>query len=455
MIDRRHFLSTMFGGFGSLAFAGLAAASPLAVRKPHFRARAKRVIFLFMDGGMSHLDTFDPKPRLRAEHGQRFPLKREATQFDSNGNVLGSPWEFVPSGQSGLPVSDLFPKVREYADELCVIRSLTSKSAVHASANFWMHTGTNMLGRPSMGSWVTYALGSPAEDLPGFVVLNSGIIPTGGVDNFKAGFLPASFEGSIFRGDPPLPNLKPHGSPEAQAKMLKLIRQQDRSLIERIGAASEVEAAVQNYELAAAMQTAVPELAQLDGESAATKSAYGLDHPNEHTRTYGRNCLLARRLIERGVRFVEITMPPVDKDTRWDAHGNLKGNHEKNAVAIDQPIAALLGDLRARGLLDDTLVVCAPEFGRTPFSQGSDGRDHNEFGFSVWMAGGGVKPGVTYGATDDYGYKAVEKPCDIHDLHATILYLLGLDHEELTFRFGGRDHRLTDVHGKALREIIV
>jgi hypothetical protein len=450
MISRRHFLSTAFGGFGALALAGLAAG------QPHFKPRARRVIFLFMDGGMSHLDTFDPKPRLRAEHGRRFPLKREATQFDSFGAVFGSPWEFVESGQAGLPISDLFPHLRTQADELCVIRSMTSKSAVHASANFWLHTGTNLLGRPSIGSWVTYALGSEAENLPGFVVLNSGVIPTGGVDNFKSGFLPASYEGSIFqRGDEPLLNLTPHGSAAAQARKLALLAAQDRGLLARIGPAPAIEAAMKNYELAAAMQTAVPELARLEGESAATKTAYGLDHANEHTRTYARNCLLARRLIERGVRFVEVTMPAVDKDNRWDAHAKIKDNHAKNALAIDQPIAALLADLRARGLLEDTLVVCASEFGRTPFSQGNDGgRDHNEFGFSLWLAGGGVKAGTTYGATDEYGYKAVEKPCDIHDLHATLLYLLGLDHEILTFRFGGRDHRLTDVHGRVLREVI-
>jgi hypothetical protein len=450
-MNRRHFLSTALGGFGALAFTGLA-----ATREPHFKARAKRVIFLFMDGGMSHLDTFDPKPRLRAEHGRGFPLKREATQFDNPGAIYGSHWDFQASGQCGHPISDLFPRIRGYADELCVIRSMTTKSAVHANANFWMHTGTNLMGRPSIGSWVTYALGSPAENLPGFVVLNSGLIPTGGVDNFKSGFLPASFEGSIFqKTDPPLQNLVAAGTADAQARKLEFIRQRDRSLIERIGPAAAVESAVMNYELAAAMQTAVPDLAGLDGETAATRSAYGLDHENEHTRSYARNCLLARRLIERGVRFVEVTMPAVDKDTRWDAHSQIKKNHTANALAVDQPIAALLADLRSRGLLDDTLVVCASEFGRTPFSQGNDGgRDHNEFGFSEWLAGGGVKAATILGATDDYGYRAVDEVCDIHDLHATILYLLGLDHELLTFRFEGRDHRLTDVHGRVLRGTI-
>ncbi len=451
--NRRHFLSTAFGGFGALAFTGIAAT---ATRGTHFRPRAKHVIVLYMDGGMSQVDTFDPKPRLRDEHGRRFPLQREPTQFDSVGATFGSPWEFAPGGHSGIPISDLFPKVREYADELCVIRSMTSKSAVHAAANFFMHTGSNLLGRPSMGSWVTYALGSPAEDLPGYVVLNSGMVPIGGLDNFRSGFLPATFEASIFgKGETPLPNLAPSGSREVQARKVALIQKQDRAWLSKIGPAPEVEAAVQNYELAALMQTAVPGLADLRGETDATKSAYGMDHANEHTRTYARNCLLARRLVERGVRFVELTMPAVDKDNRWDAHAKLKDNHEKNAIAVDQPIAALLGDLRARGLLDETLVVCTSEFGRTPFSQGRDGgRDHNEFGFSLWLAGGGVKPGFIYGATDEYGYKAVENPCDIHDLHATILYLLGLDHEILTFRFGGRDHRLTDVHGRVLRQII-
>jgi len=453
LTSRREFLTTAFGGFGALAFTGMAATS---TRRTDFKPRAKHVIVLYMDGGMSQVDTFDPKPRLRAEHGRQFPLKREPTQFDSVGATFGSPWEFAPGGQSGISISDLFPKIREYADELCVIRSMTSKSAVHAAANFWMHTGSNLLGRPSVGSWVTYALGSAAEDLPGYVVLNSGIVPIGGLDNFRSGFLPATYEASIFgKGDVPLPNLAPAGSRDVQARKLALIQKLDRAWLEKIGHAPDIEAAVQNYELAALMQTAVPGLADLRGESEAMKSAYGLDHSSEYTRIYARNCLLARRLVERGVRFVELTMPAVDKDNRWDAHSKIKQNHEKNAIAVDQPIAALLGDLRARGLLDDTLVVCTGEFGRTPFSQGNDGgRDHNEFGFSLWLAGGGIKPGTIFGGTDEYGYKAIEDPCDIHDLHATILHLLGLDHELLTFRFGGRDYRLTDVHGRVLRQIM-
>jgi hypothetical protein len=395
------------------------------------------------------MDSFDPKPRLRAEHGRPFPMKKEATQFDSNGTVFGSPWEFQPGGQCGMPISDLFPEIRKHADDLCLLRSLTSKSALHANANFLMHTGHGMRGRPSIGSWVTYGLGSEAENLPSYVVLNGGLFPIGGEDCFKSGFLPATHEASIFHGGPePLSHVKP-ASRSRQEKLLAFLKSQQPSH------AGGVEAALLNYELAARMQTAIPELADVEkGEPEWLRKAYGFDHPYEHTRSYARQCLMARRLVERGVRFVELTIPAVDKDTAWDAHGGLKENHENHARAVDQPIAALLSDLKARGLLEDTLVAFLTEFGRTPFAQGSDGRDHNEYGFSVWLAGGGTRGGAIVGETDEYGYKAVVDPYDIHDLHATMLHLLGFDHEHLTYRFGGRDHRLTDVHGNVIRQML-
>ena len=417
----------------------------------HHPAKAQNVIMLFMSGGVSHMDSFDPKPRLRAEHGKPFPIKKEATQFDSNGDTMGSPWEFSPGGQSGLPISDLFPHLRDCADELCIIRSLTSKSALHANACFMMHTGSGMLGRPSVGSWASYGLGSPSDDLPGFVVLNGGLFPIGGMDNFKSGFLPAAHEASVF--DPsnqPVPNLQPP-SGRSTERLRAWARQRDEHWQRSLGGHSAaIESAIHNYELAARMQTSVPQLADLTREPEWLKESYGLNHPNTHTRTYARQCLMARQLVEKGVRFVELTIPVVDKDEAWDAHRDLKKNHEQNALAVDQPIAALLKDLRARGLLDTTLVAFATEFGRTPFSQGSNGRDHNEFGFSVWLAGGGERGGSIYGATDEYGYKAVTNPCDIHDFHATILHAMGINHEKLTYRFGGRDHRLTDVHGRIL-----
>jgi hypothetical protein len=453
-------------GIGGLAFAALNAeaaaegnATPAAAatgggKGLHHPAKAKRVIWLYMDGGVSHIDTFDPKPRLKAEHGKKFPIKIEATQFDSNGPVMACPWEFKPRGKCGLPVSDLFPRIAERIDDIAVIRSMTNESAVHANANYWMHTGWGTMGRPSAGAWINYGLGSESANLPGFVVLNGGLIPTGGIDNYKSGFLPAAHSASVFdRNDPAVPNLTP-ANPARQGRQLDLIAALDREFSQRQGRPDAVESAIRNQELAARLQTAVPELLDLRGESPETRKLYGLDDPYEHTRTYARQCLLARRLAERGVRFVALTMPRVDGDNRWDAHGNLRKNHAEHARTVDRPIAALLADLKARGLLDDTLVVFTTEFGRTPFTQGSDGRDHNQFGFSVWLAGGGVKGGLAYGATDEYGYKATEGRMQVHDLHATMLHLLGIDHTRLTYRYGGRDFRLTDVHGHVVSDIL-
>lgn len=441
---------------GDRAFAG---SDPDPTRSSlgiaHHRPRARNVIFLYMDGGPSQVDTFDPKPLLQREHGKPFKMKKEPTQFNDNGNTLGSPWEFRRHGQSGLEVSDLFPHVGKWADHLCVIRSMTSTFSEHTNANYFLHTGLGLSGRPSMGSWVNYGLGSLNQNLPGFIVLNGGLIPPGGLDNFGSGFLPATYQGSIFRaGENPVANIHPaERIPGGQRSKLALLKQLDTSTAQRLGNPDAIDSAIKNYELAFAMQSAVPDLMDISGESEATKRLYGLDSAFAHTRTYGRQCLTARRLVERGVRFIELTCPGAGGD-RWDQHGNIKEGHAKNALAVDQPIAGLLADLNARGLLDETLVVWAGEFGRTPFSQGSDGRDHNPFGFSIWMAGGGVKGGIAYGETDEYGYKAVLNRMTIHDLHATMLHLLGVDHTRLTFRFSGRDMRLTDVHGDVPPEIL-
>jgi uncharacterized protein (DUF1501 family) len=311
-----------------------------------------------------------------------------------------------------------------------------------------------MQGRPSAGAWFHYGLGNHDKNLPGFVVLNGGLIPPGGLDNFGAGFLPASYQGSVFRaGDPPIANIRPAESADRQREKLELVKRLDQLDQRRHSSHDAVESAIANYETAFCMQTAVPELTDLVGESAATKKLYGMDAEYEHTRTFARQCLLARRLVERGVRFIELTCPHVGTD-RWDQHDNLKTGHEKNCRAVDQPIAGLLKDLKSRGLLNTTLVVWAGEFGRTPFAQGTDGRDHNPFGFTIWLAGGGVKPGIVHGETDEWGYKVVKGRVEIHDLHATMLHLCGIDHKCLTIRFGGRDMRLTDVHGELVREII-
>jgi hypothetical protein len=454
-------------GFGALAMSALtaqyapAAAPPIAPSPhlpiPHFPPRVRNVIFLYMDGGVAAMDSFDPKPLLTKEHGQPFKMKMEPTQFNNNGSTLGSPWKFSNHGQSGLPISTLFPHIATCADDLTVLRSLTSNFSEHTSANYFLHTGSGMQGRPSMGAWVGYGLGSESRNLPGFVVLNGGLIPPGGVDNFNAGFLPASYQGSIFKAArEPVANIQPlEPKPALQRNKLDLVNALDAKLIDRIGPADAVESAIANYELAFAMQAAVPDLLDLSGESQATKTLYGFDAPYDKTRIYANQCLLARRLVERGVRFVELTCPSIPPNDRWDAHNGLIKNHSENALAVDQPIAALLKDLKSRGMLNETLVVFAGEFGRTPFAQGSDGRDHNPYGYSIWLAGGGLKPGTAYGATDEYGYKVTEGKCQMHDLHATMLHLLGLDHRKTTFRWGGRDMRLTDVHGELIQGILV
>jgi hypothetical protein len=466
-VSRREMLARCAHGFGAVALAALShedsladegpagSGGPLAPRPPHFAAKARRVIFLYMDGGPSQVDTFDPKPRLDREHGKPFPARIEATQFNNVGKTLASPWKFKQHGTSGIPVSSLFPHVAGCADDLCIVRSMTSKFSEHTNANYFLHTGSGLQGRPSMGAWTTYGLGSQCQELPGFVVINGGLIPPGGLDNFASSFLPASYQGSIFRPlGVPVDNIeRSEPNAAAQQRKLALLGRLDRGFADRLGHVDAVESAIANYELAYRMQAAVPKLVDMSGESEATKKLYGLDARFEPTRIFAAECLLARRLVERGVRFIELTCPKVSGD-RWDQHGRLREGHENNALAVDQPIAALLKDMKSRGLLDSTLVVWAGEFGRTPFAQGADGRDHNPFGFTVWLAGGGVKPGFIYGATDEFGYKAIEGKMEMHDLHATMLHLLGLDHTKTTFRFSGRDMRLTDVHGNVVHALL-
>jgi len=462
-ISRRALLSRAANGFGALALGALlqpaaralGATDPLAPRPSHFRPRARNVIFLFMEGGVSQVDSFDPKPRLTRHHGEdprKAIGKLEKTQFENVGTVFKCPWEFRQHGQSGLWISDLFPHVARHADDLCVLRSMTSAFPEHTSANYFLHSGLGLQGRPSMGAWVAYGLGSSNHDLPGFVV-NGGLIPPGGVDCFGNGFLPATYQGTLVNANgAPLPNVAAiEKDPARQSAKQRLAQRLNRAGLLRAAGDDALESAIANAELAGRMQSAVPDFLDLSGESEATRQLYGCDAPYAPTRIYARECLLARRLIERGVRFVELTIPKIDGLDRWDAHSDILRNHGNNARAVDQPIAGLLSDLKARGLLDDTLVVWAGEFGRTPFAQGSDGRDHHEHAFSVWLAGGGTRGGIAFGQTDEWGYRIVENPLQMHDLHATILHLLGMDHTRLTYRFGGRDIRLTDVHGEVIQ----
>jgi len=471
-MTRREALLLTKNGFGGLALMSLMGSLGCSQVKPgniikklgpqlnlpHFAPKARSIIFLYMDGGVSQVDSFDYKPRLEKENGQNpyDKFKVEATQFNNIGTILKSPWGFNQYGECGMWVSDLFPNIATCVDDIALVRSMVSDFPEHTNANYFLHTGHGLQGRPSMGAWINYGLGSDNQDLPGYVVLDGGLIPPGGLDNFKSGFLPANYQASILKpGKTPIPNVSPgEPSKDIQKSKLDLIRQMDSSFVGKIGHEDEVEAAINNYELAYRMQTSVPELTELLGESKLTKKLYGIDSSNPHLAGYATQCLMARRLVERGVRFIELTCPRVEAD-RWDQHTGLVDGHERNAHAVDQPVAALLKDLKSRGLLETTLVVFAGEFGRTPFAQGKDGRDHNPSAFSIWLAGAGIKGGTIYGMTDEYGYRVVDKSTSIHDLHATMLHLLGVDHEHLTFRFSGRDIRLTDVHGHVIKDILV
>ncbi|MHC5025614.1 MAG: DUF1501 domain-containing protein [Planctomycetota bacterium] len=468
-LTRREMLRRTSTGFGMLAFAGLAAAPRATAARPadrraipHHVPRVKHVIFCYMSGGVSQVDSFDPKPELARLAGQPMPIKVERTQFNQNGTVMPSPFTFRRRGESGLPVSSIFPEIGSVADELAVVRSMTSDVNEHAQGNYAMHTGFPFMGHPSAGAWTSYGLGTENENLPGFVVLQSGgaVPPHGGVGLFSNGFLPGQHQATVIQADarPAIRNIGPNLADADQVRHLQVIRELDGAFARTAGDA-KVDAAIRNYEIAYRMQAEVPEVCSLDGESEATRRLYGLDAREPTKAAYARQCLLARRLVERGVRFVELScltrnIGAGGAPNPWDQHSDLRTGHAAMAHQVDQPIAGLIKDLRSRGLLDETLVVWAGEFGRTPFSQGSNGRDHNPHGFSVFLAGGGIRGGTAYGRTDDLGYHAVEGACNVYDLWATVLHLLGLDHERLTYRYAGRDVRLTDVHGRVLSGIL-
>jgi hypothetical protein len=461
--SRRNWLREVACGFGGVALAGLlaeetsaASASPLDPRPPHFPARAKRVIFLFMHGGVSHVDTFDPKPELTRRNGQPVPLPKPKFEFSPTGNLLRSPWKFQKQGQSGTEVSALFPQLAACIDDVCVIRSMNGGNQVsHGPALLALNTGSGIFNRPSLGSWALYGLGTENQDLPGFISLSPSLYH-GGAQNYGSAFLPACFQGTrIGDGSTPfrearLSNLAAGDAPALQRLQLDLLAHKNREHLARTGPDPRLEARIAAFELTFRMQMQAPRVIDLSGESPATFALYGVNE--EPTDEFARQCLLARRFVEHGVRFVQVNFSfPLHN---WDAHADLKNNHTTNARKVDRPIAGLLQDLKARGLLADTLVVWGTEFGRTPAAQGKDGREHHPHAFSMWLAGGGVRGGVVYGATDDFGYYVVENQVTIPDFHATILHLLGLDHEKLTYRHAGRDFRLTDVAGQVVKPIV-
>jgi hypothetical protein len=459
-LSRREMLRGSAAGFAGLALVGLLAdeaaaanASPLAPRSPHHPAKAKRVIFLFMHGGPSQVDTFDYKPLLARDHGKPLPFAKPRVVSSETGNLLKSPWKFNQHGQSGAWVSELFPHVATVVDELCMIRSMHGSNSRHGGALLELHTGSDTFVRPSMGSWITYGLGSENQDLPGFIT----ICPTlthGAENNYSSAFLPAAYQATPL-GNASIPAERARipfiendqTSRAAQRLELDLLRQMEAEHLAATGPDLALEGRIDSFELAFRMQAAAPRLQDISDESPATLAMYGLD--DAKTKNFGRQCLMARRFAESGVRFVQVS-----HSYKWDQHGGLRKDHASNALEVDKPIAGLIFDLKARGLLEDTLVLWGGEFGRTPTAQGDDGRDHNPHGYTMWMAGGGVKPGLQYGNTDDYGYYAVENKVHLHDLHATMLHLLGLDHTKLTYRYAGRDFRLTDVHGEVVRDIL-
>ena len=460
-LSRRQMLQNCSTGFGSVALAGLLNQAARAA-KLHHPAKAKHVIFCYMSGGVSQVDSFDPKPELEKLHGKPMPVAVQRTQFNNNGSVMASPFKFKKWGESGIPVSDMFPNIAAQVDDLAVVRSMTTPVNEHAQGNFFMHSGFPFMGHPTAGAWCTYGLGTENQNLPGYVVLQSGnaVPPHGGVALFSNGFLPGQHQGSILKADQEnaIRNVRPSDPPIAQRQRLDFANAFDREFLD-LTHDPQVEAAIENYETAFRMQAAVPELCDISAETQRTKTMYGLDSADTQQAAYGRQCLLARRLVERGVRFIELScltkgIGAGGAANPWDQHGELEKGHRAMAFQVDQPIAALIQDLRDRGLLEQTLIVWAGEFGRTPFSQGSNGRDHNPMGFSVWLCGGGIKGGTIHGATDELGYYAVENKCEVYDLWATVLHQLGIDHQRLTYRHAGRDFRLTDVHGDVIREIV-
>jgi hypothetical protein len=450
-------------GFGGMALAAMLGQqssadaqkpNPLAAKSPHFAPKAKRVIFLFMHGGPSQVDTFDYKPLLARDHGKPLPFDKPRVVSSQTGNLLASPWKFQQYGQSGAWVSDLFPHVGRCADDLCIINGLWGSNSRHGAALLELHTGSDTFVRPSMGSWINYGLGTENENLPGFIT----VCPTlthGGVNAYSSAFLPAIYQGtplgnaSIPADKAAIPFIKnADNTPRGLQRMeLDLVRELNLDHLSKSGADSALEARINSFELAFQMQAAAPELQSIADESPQTLKMYGID--GGPTQNFGRQCLMARRFAERGVRFVQVS-----HSYKWDQHGNLKADHSRNALEVDQPVAALLTDLKQRGLLEETLVLWGGEFGRTPVAQGGDGRDHNPQGYTMWLAGGGIQGGIRWGATDDYGYYAVEDKVHLHDLHATMLHLLGLDHKRLTYKYAGRDFRLTDVAGEVVRGIL-
>ena len=466
-ISRRRALKSLASGFGYLAFVGLAnataraAGTGLVPKQPHFAPRAKRVIFLCMNGGPSHVDLLDYKPELNKHSGGDSPVGRDR----GGAKLLGSPFKWAQHGEAGLWISELLPRLAEHADNLCVVNSLHTDLPNHSQAFLQMHTGSFQFVRPSVGAWTLYGLGTENENLPGFVAINPPS-DNGGARNYGSGFLPAICQGTKIGANqipgfyakllgkdedssPPLKNMENKElSRDVQRAQLDFVQQLNRRKLERDVYHPEIEGAIESFELAFRMQDEVPALLDLRSEPESALKLYGVG-PGLETDRFGRQCIMARRLAEAGVRFIEVTAP-----VGWDHHFLLKDELTKSCAATDLPISGLLTDLAQRGLLSDTLVIWAGEFGRTPYSQSEHGRDHNNQGFTIWMAGGGSKAGLAYGATDEYGYKAVEKPVHIHDWHATILHLLGLDHERLTFNYGGRDFRLTDVYGNVVKDIV-
>jgi hypothetical protein len=461
--SRREMLWRSGVGFGGLALCGLLAderasagaapsANPLAEKPPHFAPRAKRVIMLFMHGGPSQVDTFDYKPQLEKDHGKELPFAKPRVTSGKTGGLLKSPWKFQQYGQSGIHVSELFPHVGSCVDDICFINSMWCSNSRHGSALLELHTGSDTFVRPSMGSWINYGLGTENQDLPGFITM----CPTlghGGVNAWSSSFLPAVYQGTAIGAgggkvaDAKIPFITNADTPvAAQRRELDLLKQFNQQRLTENGPDSALEARINSFELAFRMQAAVPSVQDISDESAETLRLYGVDDPK--TENFGRQCLMARRFAERGVRFVQVT------HGYWDQHGGLTKDHQRIAGEVDRPIAGLLADLKRRGLLNDTLVIWGGEFGRTPTSEGSDGRDHNPQGYTMWLAGGGVKGGQRYGSTDDYGYYAAENKVHLHDLHATTLHLLGLDHTRLTYQHAGRNFRLTDVHGEVVHDII-
>jgi hypothetical protein len=477
LLQRRDFLAHLGSGLGGIALASLVSApptrgatpirpnirpeAPLAVRPPHFTAKAKRVLHIFCSGGCSHLDTWDYKPEMIKRHGQDLPGASGLITFQgAQGKLTRSLYDWKQYGQCGKHVSNLLPHLAACVDDLCFLHGMTAKANTHGPAESQMNTGFTLEGFPSAGAWVSYALGTENENLPAFVAIaDPRGVPQIGPANWSAGFLPAVFQGTPFSADRPLANLRsPRSSPAADRAAKDFLKLLNDEHLKKHPGNTDLSARIASYELAARLQLNAPEVSDLSGETKATRSRYGLDSKNALLAGFGRNCLLARRLLEKGVRFVQLfngAYAMGEGVGNWDGHKQLKADYDRHGPILDQPAAALLQDLKLRGLSEDTLVVWSTEFGRMPtFQSGANGRDHNPKGFTVWLAGAGVKHGFTHGATDEFGYQAVEQITTIYDLHATILHLLGLDHERLSFYHNGTERRLTDVHGRVLRAIL-